>query len=149
MTDHPREQAVRSSVTRIAHTIDFRRWADLRALFASEVKTDYTSLFGGEMQHQRADDLIDTWRRLLSPLDATQHLLGPIDVQFRGQTAVAECHVRGYHVKRGASGGDEWTVAGQWMIELAGRGDAWEITSLTLKVLYQSGNQGLLQHAGG
>lgn len=37
----------------------------------------------------------------------TQHLLGPVDAVVSGQTARAECHVRGYHVKKGAAGGDE------------------------------------------
>ena len=36
------EQALRTLVARIAHTIDTRRWADLRALFADELTTDYT-----------------------------------------------------------------------------------------------------------
>jgi hypothetical protein len=30
-------------------------------------------------------------------------------VQLQGGTAIAECHVRGYHVMRGAAGGDELT----------------------------------------
>lgn len=33
-------EAIRAVVTRVAHTIDFRRWDDLRALYADEVITD-------------------------------------------------------------------------------------------------------------
>lgn len=145
MSDLARAQGVRDVVTRVAHTIDFRRWSDLRALYADQVRTDYTSLFGGEVQQQRADDLIEGWRRLLSPLDATQHLLGPIDVLMQDAAAIAECHVRGYHVRRGAAGGDELMVAGQWLIELSEHGERWSITSMTLKTLYQSGNVGILR----
>jgi hypothetical protein len=150
MNDLERERAVRKVVARIAHTIDTRRWSELRALYADEVITDYTSLFGGEVQHQRGDDLIGAWRRLLSPLDATQHLAGPIDVQLHGDRAIAECHVRGYHVRRGAPGGDEWMVAGQWVIEMVERQNAWRVTKMTLKTFYQTGNRELLsQTAGG
>ena len=46
--DLAREAAVRTVVARIAHGIDTRRWADLRGLYADEVTTDYTSLFGGK-----------------------------------------------------------------------------------------------------
>jgi hypothetical protein len=147
MSDLARAQGVRDVVARIAHTIDFRRWSDLRALYGDQVSTDYTSLFGGEVQQQRADDLIEGWRRLLAPLDATQHLLGPIAVQLQGGSAIAECHVRGYHVLHGAAGGDELMVAGQWLIELSERGDGWRITSMTLKTLYQSGNKEILRQA--
>ena len=50
--------SVRSVVTGVAHHIDAKRWAELRALYADEVRTDYTSLFGGEPQTQSGDALI-------------------------------------------------------------------------------------------
>lgn len=145
MSDLAREQAVRAVVTRIAHTIDTRRWSDLRALYADTVTTDYTSLFGGEVQRQPGDELIAAWRRLLSPLDATQHLVGPIDVQLHGSRAVAECHVRGYHVSARVTGGSEWMVAGQWIIELSEESGGWLVTMMTLRTLYQAGNRDLLR----
>ena len=145
MSDLAREQGVRDVVTRIASTIDTRRWSDLRALYAEVVTTDYTSLFGGEIQRQSGDALIEGWRRLLSPLDATQHLLGPIDVRLGGNQAVAECHVRGYHVSAKVTGGSEWMVAGQWVIELSEASGGWLVTRMTLRTFYQSGNRDLLR----
>jgi hypothetical protein len=144
MSDLAREAAVRTLVARIAHTIDRRQWNDLRALYADEVTTDYTSLFGGEVQRQTADSLIAAWRQLLSPLDATQHLVGPIDVRLNGGDAVAECHVRGYHVCARAPGGPEWMVAGQWMIALVEHGHHWLATGMMLRTFYQTGNRNLL-----
>ena len=145
--DLAREQAVRAVVTRIAHTIDTRRWSDLRALYADRVVTDYTSLFGGEVQQQSGDELIAAWRQMLSPLDATQHMVGPIDVQLRGSHAVAECHVRGYHVSAKVAGGGEWMVAGQWIIQLAEQPGGWVVVKMTLRLLYQTGNRDLLRLA--
>ena len=145
MTDLAREQAVRAVVTRIPHAIDTRRWSDLRALYADTVTTDYTSLFGGDVQRQSGDELIAGWRRLLSPLDATQHLVGPIDVRLSGSQAMAECHVRGYHVSAKVPGDSEWMVAGQWIIELSEESGAWLVTKMTLRTFYQSGNRDLLR----
>jgi hypothetical protein len=48
------EAAIRAVVARIANTIDARRRTELRALFADEVTTDYTSLFGGDVARQSA-----------------------------------------------------------------------------------------------
>ena len=138
------DTAIRNLVARIASTIDTRAWQDLRALFADQVTTDYTSLFGGEVQRQSGDDLIAGWHRLLSPLDATQHLLGAVAVQLDNDLAVADCHVRGYHVRHGAPGGPEWLVAGRWVIELRAMAGGWRITSLTLQTFYQTGNRNLL-----
>lgn len=140
---------VQRVIGRLVHAIDLRHWSELRNLLAGEVTTDYTSLFGGEVQRQSADDLIAAWRTLLTPLDATQHLLGPIDAQLsdRRAGATATCHVRGYHVRRGAPGGDEWMVAGHYRFELTDSGSSWRIASITLHTLYQTGNRMLLQHA--
>jgi hypothetical protein len=139
-----REQAVRTLVARIAHTIDTRRWNDLRGLYAAEVATDYTSLFGGEARRQSGDALIAGWRELLGKLDATQHLVGPIDVRLDGDRATAECHVRGYHIRRGAPGGDVWMVAGQWLIEAVEREGAWRVIAMALRSFYETGSRGVL-----
>lgn len=145
--DMTREAAVRDSVTRVAHHIDARDWPRLRSLYADEVTTDYTSLFGGEVQRQPADALIDAWRGILTPLQATQHLLGPVSVQLEGDRARAECHVRGYHYLDGAPGGNEWLVAGHYVFELSEAGARWRIEKMTLVTYHQAGNRQLLQEA--
>src|SRR5262245_42025054 len=74
---------VRALVTRVAHEIDRKRWAELTNLFAPRVETDYTSLFGGAPQTQTREGLVAGWRAALERV-ATQHLLGPIDVLVEG-----------------------------------------------------------------
>ena len=76
-------EQVRSIVVRVTHHIDRHDWRALRALYADDVETDYTSLFGGAPQRQRADDLVAGWQQALAAV-STQHLLGPIDVELRG-----------------------------------------------------------------
>ena len=87
------------------------------------METDYTSLFGGAPQRQRADDLVAGWEKALAAV-STQHLLGPIDVELQGSWAVAECHVRAWHQAKGMADGDEWVVGGHYVFGLApvGRG---------------------------
>jgi hypothetical protein len=147
MKDMTNEEAIRAVVARIANTIDTQRWTELRALFADEVTTDYTSLFGGDVARQSGDNLIAVWRQMLSPLDATQHVTGAIDVQRRDSVAIAECNVRGYHICARAAGGSEWLVAGQWIIEMVAVGDRWLVAHMTLRTFYQTGNRDLLSQA--
>src|SRR5262245_44182054 len=143
------DDAVRSVITRLLHAIDARQWSALTPLFTDDVTTDYTSLLGGEALWQRADTLIDSWRRLLAPLDATQHLLGPIDVRVQGEIAVAECHVRAYHVAEGAAGGKEWMVSGHYVFDLQNDKGGWKVAKLTLQTFYQTGNRELLRQLAG
>lgn len=142
------ELSIERTITRVSHHIDHRRWEELRRLFAYSVETDYTSLFGGEVQRQNADDLIAAWRKLLTPLGATQHLLGPIETEISGHQAIASCHVRGYHYLRGAEGGDEWMIAGHYVFGLTMKDGGWVIDRMKLETFYQTGNTKLLEVAG-
>jgi hypothetical protein len=140
------EAAIQHLVVGVSHEIDHRRWPELRALFAETVRVDYTSLFGGEAQALRADDLVATWKTRLATIEATQHLLGPIAVTVQGARAIASCHVRAYHRLARAPGGPEWMVAGHYAFELT-RNAGWKIDRMTLETFYQTGNTRLLDEA--
>jgi hypothetical protein len=75
------------------------------------------------------------------------NLLGPIDVQFSGTTARAECHVRASHHAEGTPGGAEWIVAGHYVFELEEGASGWLTTRMTLETFQQTGNTKLLQEA--
>ncbi len=141
------ERAIRSVVMRYAHCIDRRRWADLRAIFADVLRTDYTSLSGGAPQETPADTLVAAWERRLTRLDATQHLLGPAEVELAGDQATARCHVRAYHLFRDAPSGAEWMIAGHYTFGLVRAEEGFRVRSITLETLYQTGNPALLTEA--
>lgn len=145
---HNEIENIQSIIVRVAHDIDRRQWSRLRALYADEVETDYTSLFGGAPQRQSGDDLIQGWQKVLAKV-STQHLLGPIDVTLSWTAATAECHVRAWHHATGAPGGAEWVVGGHYVFELAKTSETWRITTMKLETFHQSGNTKLLQEASG
>ena len=135
---------VQSVVVRLVHELDAKRWESLPPLFTRIVRTDYTSLFGGEVQEQPEHTLVEGWKRLLEKV-TTQHLLGPIEVEVEGRTATAHCHVRGYHHRPKTPGGDEWMVAGHYVFALERIPTGWRIRHMTLQTLYQTGNRKLLE----
>ncbi len=139
-------EAIRAVVANVAHHIDAKRWAELRALYAETVETDYTSLFGGTPQMQQGDVLIASWRGVLAKV-RTQHLLGPIEVSISGAAAVARCHVRALHQAANAPSGELWEVLGHYLFELssvAAATEDWKITKMKLETLLQTGNTKLL-----
>lgn len=148
MTTEASIHAIREVVANVAHFIDAKRWNELRALYADEVRTDYTSLFGGTPQSQAGDTLIEGWRGVLAKV-RTQHLLGPINVTLTEVSATARCHVRAYHLAPGAPSGDAWEVLGHYVFELRKGASGWKIESMTLETLLQTGNQKLLFEAAG
>ena len=118
-------------LTRMLHAIDALDWDGVRAAFAPEIHTDYTSLWGGEPAVVTADDLITGWQELAHGFDATQHLTGPIlTVDGRLHT-----HVRAHHWLDG----EAWTVFGHYIAVVTdGR-----IAVLTLQTYQQEGNREL------
>jgi len=116
-------------LTRMLHAIDALDFATLRSSFADSVRTDYTSLWGGEPETVDADELVAGWRQLMLGLDATQHLTGPI-VTVDGRL---HTHVVAHHWRGGAA----WTVYGHYIATVAGG----KITELILETLQQEGNR--------
>ena len=143
---HETAESVRATVVAVAHHVDRKRWDDLRTLFAAEVDTDYTSLFGGEPRRQTRDALVEGWRGTLARV-VTQHLLGPVTLDVSDAAIRASCHVRGLHQVAGAPGGDLWEVLGHYEFVLTRGTDGWAVAALTLHTFLQTGNTRLLPEA--
>ena len=116
-------------LTRLLHAIDALNWVGVRSCLADEVRTDYTSLFGGEPETVTGDDLVARWQALLPGFAATQHLTGPVLVEGD----VAETHVRAHHWM---ADGDRWSVYGHYVARLVDD----RIAELTLQTFRQEGN---------
>jgi hypothetical protein len=147
MTFPEQAEAVREIVAGVAYHIDAKRWSELRTLYAEDVRTDYTSLFGGAPQQQSGEALIAGWRGALEKV-RTQHPLGPIAVDLDGAGATAHCHVRALHHAPGAPGGELWEVLGHYVFSLEQGVSGWKITAMKLETLLQTGNSKLLAEAG-
>ncbi|HET9986703.1 MAG TPA: nuclear transport factor 2 family protein [Longimicrobiales bacterium] len=130
--------------TRMLHAIDAREWQEVRSAFADEVTTDYTQLFGGDVQTQRSDGLIAGWRDFAAAFDATQHLTGPFVVGLADDTARAQCAVTARH----RMGEAQWIVGGHYDVRLVRRGShGWAITAITLRVAFIEGDTSLPERA--
>jgi hypothetical protein len=140
---------VRQVIRSVLESIDARRWELLTDEFSESVYVDYTSLFGGYPRNYLADDLVDNWRQLLEPFSMTKHVVGPIVVEGNDSRAQANCPVRISHFLRGAPGGEEWVVIGQFAFTLEKRDARWRIQRLALDVQSQEGNTRLLMEAFG
>ncbi|MFO0550578.1 MAG: nuclear transport factor 2 family protein [Polyangiaceae bacterium] len=134
------EQAILRSVYSLFRAVDDKQWAASEALLAPELLVDY-----GTAEHTSNAAVVTLWRTLLSPLDATQHLLGSVQSEV---SADGEAHVTAEfvatHLKRGATGGDLFTLGGHYDITLREQGGAWRITKLKMSPRWSSGNPELV-----
>lgn len=138
---------VANAFTRMLHALDARDWAGVRREFADQIDMDYSSLFGTPPERVQADEQVAGWQTFASVFDATQHITGPFVVTIDDDHATADTHLRAYHHIKGAPGGDIWMVAGHYRVRLHRIGSHWKIGGITLTVLYQEGNRGILETA--
>lgn len=113
---------------------DARQWDELLDLFGPEVQLDFTSLFGGEPQSVKREQLIDSWRQLLPGFTRTTHLIGAPMIVVSGDGAQASASVLAWHFidEPALEGADRWIVGGCYEMALRKGGGAWRIAALTL-----------------
>lgn len=133
-------EIIRDTIAQMVHDIDGKRWSALPSLFADQVDSDYTSLFGGQPLSQPRAELIAGWQKMLGSEVSTQHLLGPIVVRENGMQASAACHVHATH-RRGEK---EWLVLGHYELTLVHDGD-WHISGLKLVTFHERGDRKVVQ----
>lgn len=119
-------------LTRLLHAVDRLDWTTIRDSFTDPVRTDYTSLWGGEPGPVPIDELIGQWRELMRGFGATQHLTGPLSVSGD----LIETHVTAHHWR---PAGNAWVVHGHYIARIA----AGKISELTLQTFHADGDPDL------
>ena len=134
----------------LAVNVDARRWEALLELFAPEVLTDYTSLFGGTPQRQPREKLVGGWAAFLPGFTRTQHMIGAALVEVEGDRASLAAPVVAWHFCKDPvpGGGDTWLVGGRYEMQMVRSADKWRITHLTLAAAWAEGNLDLPRIAG-
>jgi hypothetical protein len=122
--------------------VDARRWSELLAVFAPEVRVDYVSLFGGEAQSMKCEELVGAWRKLLPGFTRTCHIIGTSAITLSGETAQASACVVAWHFVKTPEleGRDYWLVGGCYEMSFAKISGAWRIAGLTLARAWAEGN---------
>ena len=88
---------ISSQIGALAVRVDARDRQGLAALFDTQVRIEYTTLFGGEAQTMTAEDLIDSWPRLLPGFTHTSHQIGLPSIEVDGDRAQACASVTAWH----------------------------------------------------
>ncbi|MFE9751067.1 nuclear transport factor 2 family protein [Saccharothrix saharensis] len=141
--------AVVEVCTRMAWHADQREWAALRALFADEVRLDYTSLNGGEPAVLSPAQVVDAWSRVLGGFDATQHLTANHLVTLDGDTAVCTASFQATHRLADPFGAPLWTLGGTYRFDLVRVAGGWRIRGVVMTAQWADGNRELSAKAAG
>jgi SnoaL-like domain len=81
----------------------------------------------------------------LTKLDDSQHMVSNHDVRVDGDTATCRCYLHAQHVRRAASGGPNYVIAGRYEDRLVRTTAGWRIAHRTLTVMWTEGNLAVIR----
>ncbi len=128
--------AIHDLLVRLALAQDAHDWTTLTDCFTPDALYVHP---GGELVGVEA--IVDRTRTALTPLDASQHLLGTILVTVADADASAITYFQAQHVRRGIEGGDLYVIAGTYRDRLAHGDDGrWRVAHRTQEYTWRDGN---------
>jgi uncharacterized protein (TIGR02246 family) len=135
---------VHDLLVRLALAQDARDWDALSDCFRPDAVYVHP---GGELVG--VDAIVDRTRTALSPLDASQHLLGTILVTVAGDEASAVTYFQAQHVRHGTVGGDRYVIAGTYTDRLVRDDGGWRVAHRTQQYTWRDGNPAVIVRAAG
>lgn len=133
------QQEIADLCARYANALDTKDWALLESCFApSPVFVHPGGRLGG------FPAILGRTKAALTPLTATQHLLGNIVVQVDGDTARSTCYFQAQHVRVGTPGGETYIIAGRYTDTLTRAAGRWKITERVQTYIWRDGNRAVV-----
>ena len=134
-------QAVVDRLHAYAWALDDRDWPALAACFTADADADYGPTLG---VFRGGDAVAALCRRVLDPLDSSQHVLGSQQVALAADRAEARCHVIAQHTRATQPGGANYTIGGTYRASLVRTDTGWRIARFALEVRWTEGNPAVL-----
>lgn len=117
---------IQDAVHRYMRGLDRLDPALQRSAFHADAQVD-CGLMAGPV-----DEFVSFAQNVLAGHDATQHLLGQIDIRISGDQATGECYFQAWHASHDDGGPRDLFIAGRYVDRYACRDGEWRIVHRTL-----------------
>src|SRR5271166_3366275 len=132
-------QEIADLCIRYTTALDTKDWALLESCFARAPVFVHP---GGRLEGFPA--ILERTKAALTPLTATQHLVGNIVVRVDGDTARSVCCFQAQHVRIGTLGGETYIIAGSYADTLNRATGSWKITERVQTYIWRDGNRAVV-----
>jgi 3-phenylpropionate/cinnamic acid dioxygenase small subunit len=132
-------------LSKYAEALDTRDWELLASCFEPTAWADYGGLGG---RQEGAAAIVAYCRAALGPLDASQHLIANVRIDFRAEAVRSRCDFQAQHVLHRSAGGSNLCIGGTYLDLLSRSGGGWKIAEREFKPTWYAGNPGVFEDAG-
>ncbi|MGH0028875.1 MAG: nuclear transport factor 2 family protein [Myxococcota bacterium] len=137
MSDELRDRLeIGEILARYASSLDERDWPRLATCFTPDAVGDYG--MGDPLEGYAAIEAL--CRGTLEPLDASQHLVGSIEIDLDGDTATSRCALQAQHTRRGLPDGENYLIGGTYRDRWVRTDTGWRIAHRQLRMVWSEGN---------
>ncbi len=134
------ERDIMRGLARFARVLDTKRWDCLGEVFADDLRFDYGD--GGE--REGLDALRTTMTRYLDHCGPTQHLIGSILIDIKGDHATSRAYVQARHQAADNPGGVIFDSNGEYVDRWERRPQGWRIVRRDVVWATRSGDARVL-----
>ena len=139
----PDEAAIFTIVESVANLADKSNFESLEQLYAEEIKVDYTSAFGGEVELKSPQALMTQWANSLPGFDRTRHQISNIEIEVKENRATTTANVTADHYLNKMF----WQIAGSYEYGLVKENGRWAINQMTFIAESEQGSRDIIQEA--
>ncbi len=140
VTDRDR---VIDTVNRLFIGTDSRDWSAVKALFASTVLFDMTSLAGGQPATMTPQEIVNGWDKGLKALTAIHHQAGNFLVDVKDSEAAVFCYGVAWHYLPNKTNRNTRTFVGSYDVHLVVQDAEWKIDRFKFNLKFIEGNPDL------
>ncbi len=137
------KERVIETVTRLFINTDNRDWPKVKALFASKVLFDMTSLAGGQSVTVTPQEIVDGWDKGLKALKAIHHQAGNFLVDITDNEANLFCYGVAWHYLPNKTNRNTRTFVGSYDVHLVKQDREWKISGFKFNLKFIDGNTDL------
>lgn len=123
-------------VARLARAMDTRDWSLLSTCFTDDAVGHFATGPVSGLPAIRVQ-----YRVFLTPLDATQHLIGNTEVTLTGDIAFATSYFQAQHVRALEGGAGQFLIGGRYTDHLTRGPHGWRISSRSVAAIWTSGDR--------
>jgi hypothetical protein len=123
------------------HT-DNKDWDKVKDCLAENVHFDMSSI-GGEISVLTSQQIADTWKNGLAPIESVHHQAGNYKVDIKNNKAIAFCYGIAFHFLKTKSGNNTRTFVGSYNFHLTKENNKWLIDSFRFNLKFIDGNLNL------
>lgn len=134
------EREILNQLGEFARILDSRRWADVPSVFADSITFDYGQ--GGEQSGLEA--LTKNFSQFLDGCGPSQHLLGSIQLELDGDSAVTRSYVQARHQGAGEKSDLYLDSNGEYIDRWERRAEGWRIVRRDAKWAMLKGDMEVL-----